>query len=201
MKENKIENKKIKIKTYFLCALSVMIMLSGTALAGTLLETATAPEVGITATVIGPLSGSLEIALKSAPETLNIGQTDYIKFYVTNNYPEMVKVTPVARFISAIPFPDYIYTFTETTVINEIITSDIRVLNPTETVTIDSISYADFMDDGFLVNANSTIVLSIPVTMSGNPLMGSNNHGGINQITLEDGISMDFKLVVNVEEI
>lgn len=180
MKENKKENFRIKFKYKLLSALAVLILLSGTALAGTVLQTATAPQVGITATVIQPLTGSLDITLKSAPDNLDPGQTDYIKFYITNNYPETVRITPMGDI-----FDINGVAISNSNIQGNIVNSQLFLYNVTETQYLSAFNFNVFLSHGVLIPANTTTILRIPVTMPGS-------------ITRGDILNMN--LVLNVEE-
>ncbi len=180
MKENKKENFRIKFKTKLLVALAVLLMFSTTVLAGNILQTATAPTVGITASVIQPLSGSLEISLKSAPTELDYSESDYVKFYITNNYPETVNIIPIGDIFSIDGVP-----ISNSTIQGNIVTSNIFVYNLTESMYYSAFTFNTFSEFGASIPANTTVVLRIPITMPESVARGD---------------SLNLNLVVNVEE-
>jgi len=171
-------------------------MFSTTVLAGNILQTATAPEVGITAKVIQPLTGSLEITLKSAPEDLDFGQTDYIKFYITSNYPETVRIIPMGNLFNI----NNELTVNNSSVQGKIVTSQVFLYNANESFYLSATTFDNFVLNGILIPANTTTVLRIPVTMPGSELSVLDQWNNNILYTVARGDSLNLNLVVNVEE-
>lgn len=208
VKSKRKENRISKVKAKVFVVLSVLIMLAGTAAAGTFLQNVDAPGVSIQATTSGGMSGNFDISLASYPSTMNFGDVKTVVFNIHNDYDQAVLVKGGSEWVSVYtitgPEPPYTLTLDENTVIWHIIQSGyygITIKNGSTVIYENSLQH--FQSTGVILPADFTGTLEARMRMPTEELSYHkvNGYAQIGNYTMVQGDQLRLNAKIIVESI